>query len=62
MARGKEQGTRIQAVLDDELMSKVNRIKNANSLESYPQTIRLIIKWFDEKNFNDRNKNLQKEE
>lgn len=62
MARGKEQGTRIQAVLDDELMSKVNRIKNANSLESYPQTIRLIIKWFDEKGFNDRNKYLQEEE
>ena len=62
MSRGKEQGTRIQAVLDDELMSKVNRIKNANSLESYPQTIRLIIKWFDEKGFNDRNKYLQEEE
>lgn len=62
MARGKEQGTRIQAVLDDELMSKVNRIKNSNSLESYPQTIRLIIKWFDEKQFNDRNKHLQQEE
>lgn len=62
MARGKEPGTRIQAVLDDELMSKLNRIKNSNNLESYPQTIRLIIKWFDENNFNNRNKYLQEEE
>lgn len=62
MSRPKKESMRVQAMLDDELMAKVNRIKNTNNLESYPQTVRLIIKWFDEKQFNDRNKHLQQEE
>ena len=49
-------------MLDEDLMAKVDRIKNTNNLESYPQTIRLIIKWFDEKQFYDRNKYLYKED
>lgn len=58
MARPIGKGTRIQVVFDDELMSKVDKVKQDNRLESYPQTLRLIVKYFNFEMFNDRNETL----
>ena len=61
MARPTGKGTRVQVVLDDELLSKVNKIKADNRLESYPQTLRLIVKYFNTEMFNERNETLYKD-
>ena len=60
MGRPKGQGTRVQAVLDEELYKKVRKIMTENSLESEPQAIRLIIKYFNEEQFKNRNYLLNK--
>lgn len=49
---------RVQANLDDEMFSKLHRIMDNSNLENEPQAIRLIIKYFDEQKFYDRNKHL----
>ena len=61
MVRPTGKGTRVQVVLDDELMSKVNKIKADNRLESYPQTLRLIVKYFNIEMFNARNETIYKD-
>lgn len=38
------QGERIQVVLNDKLMDKVNYLKEVYCFENYPQTIRHIIR------------------
>ena len=58
MVRPQGKGTRVHVVLNDELKEKVDRIMIVNRLESYPQTLRLIIKYFDEQAFNERNQTL----
>lgn len=58
MGRPKGQGTRVQAVLDEEQYKKLRKIMSENNLESEPQTVRLIIKYFDNDMFKNRNKHL----
>ena len=58
MSRPKGQGTRVQAVLDEEQYKKLRKIMSENNLESEPQTVRLIIKYFDNDMFKNRNKHL----
>ena len=61
MVRPTGKGFRVQVVLDDEQLAKVDAIKRSNRLESYPQTLRLIIKYFNIEMFNERNETLYKD-
>lgn len=61
MVRPTGKGFRVQVVLDDEQLAKVDAIKRTNRLESYPQTLRLIIKYFNIEMFNERNETLYKD-
>ena len=61
MVRPTGKGFRVQVVLDDEQLAKVDAIKRSNRLESYPQTLRLIIKYFNIEMINERNETLYKD-
>ncbi len=58
MGRPKGQGNRVQAVLDEEQYKKLRKIMSENNLESEPQAVRLIIKYFDVNMLKNRNKHL----